>query len=149
MATASCITDAIINNLSAASVIGGCQVAAHYAIMETVGACCGVVQYIGDESARVQFSNEREVTMFHSIRLYVKDKSTNAKLIERQVQQLRDITACSIWGDPTLQHGADPETVTVNSIVFERDLDTAFDAGGHTWYLINGVIETILWPDNT
>ena len=149
MPTASSITDALINNLSATSAIGGCQVATHYAILESTTACCGVVQYISDETERVQYANGREVTMLHSVRLYIKDRSGNAKLIERQAQQLRDITACSLWSDPNLQHGADPETVTVNAIAFGKDLDTAFDAGGATWYLVEGVIETILWPDNT
>jgi hypothetical protein len=147
MATASSVTDALINNLSAASVIGSCRVKTHYAVLES-GSQAGVVQWLSDETERVQFANGRQITMSHSLRLYVKDLSGNAKLIERQTQQLRDISACSLWADPNLQHGSNPETVTVDSIAFARDLDTAFDTGGATWYLVDGVITTVLWPDN-
>ena len=147
MATASSVTDALINNLSAASVIGSCRVATHYAVLES-GSQAGVVQWLGDETERVQFTNGRQINMLHSVRLYVKDLSGNAKLIDRQITQLRDIAACSIWFDSNLQHGSNPETVTVDSIAFDRDLDIAFDTGGNTWYLVNGVIATVLWPDN-
>jgi len=148
LATASSVTDGIINNLSAASAIGSCRVATHYAVLKS-GSAVGVVQWLADETNRVQYANGREITMLHSLLLFVKDRSGNAKLIERQMQQLRDVATCSLWNDPCLQHGATPETVTLDSIAFERDLEVAFDAGGHTWYRANGEIQTTLWPDNT
>lgn len=144
--SASAITDALIDNLSAASVIGACQVGTHWAILETTSGCCAVINFSVLESNRWAMNNQHERLYTHEITYFVKDTSGNAKIIERQTQGLIDTSVCSLESDPTLQ-GAE-NIRELGQITVSHDPKTVAEMGGATWYMAEMSVNTKEWPDN-
>lgn len=142
--SASDISDSLVTNLGAASVFGSNQVATHFQILEQTSACCAVVGFVGLVDSPDRFGNARETVYTHFIKLYVKDTSGNAQTIQTQLQGMVDKAACSLRVDRTLQGDADIREV--NEFSFTHDVETAFEAGGATWFLADGLITTTEWP---
>ena len=143
--SASAITDALINNLSAASAIGSCQVATHYAVLETTAACAGVVTFSGVECAPWTHGNAFERFYTHRLSLYVKDRSGNVLLLERDWLALFDTAVCSLESDRNL---GSEDTREISTLTGNHDPETVTQAGGATWYTGTIDIRTRVWPDN-
>lgn len=145
--SASAISDGIITNLSAASVVGASQVATHWGVLETTGACAAVVIFRGLESTPWALGNRRERFYTHRATLYVKDRSGNATLLERDIQALTDKSVCSLELDRGLQ--GNPDIWEVSSITGEHDPTNTVEAGGAMWYFATLDIRTREWPGNS
>ena len=144
--SASAITDAIIDNLSATSAIGSCQVSTHYAVLEQTSGCCAVVSLAGVTDTPFTFQNQRTRAYTHSIEFYVKDRGGDAFKMERLVQQLVDVSVCSLSVDRTLQGASDIREVS--EIRVSHDIGAIAETGGISFYIATGEIDTVEWPDN-
>lgn len=142
--SASDISDSLVTNLGAASVFGSTQVATHFQILESTSACCAVVGFVGLVDSPYTFGNGRKTEYTHFIKLYVKDTSGNARTIQADLQGMVDKAACSLRVDRILQGAASIREV--NEFSFTHDVETAFEAGGATWFLADGLITTTEWP---
>lgn len=145
--TASAISDALIDNLSATSAIGSCQVATHFLVMEQTSACCAVVTFAGLIDDPETFGNVRETDYTHDIQWFVKDTSGNATIIERQLQELVDVSVCSLRDDRWLQGASNVRQL--NQIRVSHDVEFVATTGrGVDWYMATGQVDTTEWPGN-
>lgn len=144
--SASAITDRLIDNLSAASVIGACQVATHFAVLEATNACAGVVVFTGMESDPWAMGNQHQRFYTHQVQLFVKDRSGNSELIERDFQKMFDASVCSIETDRNL---GNEDIYEITSLNGSHDPNTLLNTAGHTWSWGTLDIRTREWPTNT
>jgi hypothetical protein len=144
--SASSITDGIINNLSAVSAIGSCQVDTNWSVLETTAACAGVVTLPAMESAPWAMNNQHERFYTHRVSLYVKDRGGNGVLLERDIQGLIDTSVCSLESDRALQGSEDIREIS--TLTAAHDAERSVQAGGATWYVATIDIRTREWPDN-
>lgn len=144
--SASGITRGIIDNLSATSAIGSCQVATNWSVLETTGACAAVVTLKSMESSPWAYNNQHERFYTHTATLYIKDRSGNAPLMEQDIQRLIDTSVCSIESDRTLQGAENIREVSTLSV--SHDAQSTLETGGATWYYATLDIRTREWPDN-
>jgi len=142
--SACAISQGLINNLSATSVIGSCQVGTNWSVLETTSACCAVVTFIGLESVPWALNNQHERTYRHRIFLYVKDRGGNGLLLEPDSQALFDTAVCSIETDRTMQGDIDIREVV--GISGTRDPENSLEIGGANWFETQIVTSITEWP---
>lgn len=140
------IRQGLINNLSAASAIGGCQVATNFKVLETTSACCGVVMFRSMTQTPWAMGNQWERMYTHRTNLFVKSQETNSETIEDEMQALIDTTVCSLESDRALQ--GDEDVRELISMAVEHDPETILVAAGHSWYAATVDTVTREWPTN-
>lgn len=138
--TASAIRDACVTNLSAASCIGPNQVSNNYAVMESVAACCAVVNVIGFISNPMTFGNNRRGTATILAELKLKDTGDPVTLMNN-VPALTDKVIQSLESDDTLQ-GAVQGIERIEAV---WDPNIAETIGGATWIPVDLTVECSWW----
>ena len=144
--SASGITQGIIDNLSAVSAIGSCQVATNWSVLEETNACCAVISGVNLNSDPWAMGGQHERIYDHTLTLYVKDRSGNARTINDEMQQFIDTAVCSLEADKTLQGNIDIREF--RNLTVSYDPFTTLDTGGATWYFANMSIFVREWPTN-
>jgi hypothetical protein len=82
----------------------------------------------------------------HQVLLYVKDRSGNARVLERDLQKLVDVSVCSLESDRALQGAENIREVSTLSLT--HDPVSTLESGGAIWYFATLEIRTREWPDN-
>lgn len=126
--SASAIARGLINNLSAASVIGGCAVSTNYEVLETSSGCCAVVTWTDIISVPISFGMDTAEDYAHYLEIYIRDEG-NSTTTMNNVYALADKVVNSIISDQTIQG-----TVSmVSRIQGARRPHEAIEIGGQFW----------------
>ena len=141
------ITQGIIDNLSAASAIGACQVATHWAVLESSPCQCAVVSGVNLNSDPWALGGQHERIYEHQVILYVKDRSGNSRIINDQMQQLIDTSVCSLETDKTLQGNIDIREFQRLTVNYDPSVRVQITAGA-AWYFADMSIFVREWPTN-
>ena len=95
------VIDAVIANISAASVLSACAVGKDYSVMESAASAAAVVSYTGMRSSSDTFSTrERLITI--RCELFVKDVTSPSAMMD-YVSDISDMIVSSLEDDLTLQ----------------------------------------------
>lgn len=141
-ATASAITDAIITNLTATSVMGIKSACTNYKVVET-SVCTAVVGWQAHASFPIAMGGGKERQWTHVIELFIKDRSTDPAGTMNKTIQLVDKVVASLESDDTLQGTVD----TIMEIRGGRTPGEALSVGGNTWLPMTIEIDTKSLPE--
>lgn len=140
MTTASAIKDALITNLSAASVFGPEQVSTDYGVMESTSACCCVVSITSYENNAMTFGNNRHEMYNAFLQAYIKDTGNHPQL-KRDVFTVMDKMIATLKTDDELQGTAKG----LGRVQIEHDPELMYSNGGPVFALVEMLVEVVLW----
>ena len=139
-ATASAIKDALITNLSAASVFGSANVSTTYEVLEMTSACCCVVSWQGYENRAMTFGNQRTEVWTFLLEAKVKDLGDPYQLTLNTFTVIDKLIA-TLKADDTLQGTA----MGLGRVEANRTPGEAETVGGATWLPIDTLVEVMVW----
>ncbi len=137
----SAIADAIITMLSAASAIGIDAVSKDYKVLETTGASCCVVNWLGFNEKRITFGGDDEIIWTHIIHGFAKDEGDANAALQRVIA-FPDTILTTLRSDDTLL-GTVEKIVAIRG---NRDPELAIRAGGATWLPVFFEVDSQEWP---
>lgn len=142
MTTASALKDALITNLSAASVFGPGQVANTYDVMELTSGCCCIVNWQDYQNEAMTFGNNRREAWTFLLEAKVKDQGDPFQLTENTFTVIDRIIA-TLKTDDTLQG----EAKGIGQVAANRVPGEAETIGGMTWLPVDVLVEILTWDE--
>lgn len=140
MTTASALKDALITNLSAASVFGAGQVAITYDVMESTSGCCCIVNWQELQSESMTFGNNRREIWTFLLEAKVKDLGDPFQLTANTFAVIDKIVA-TFKTDDRLQG----EAQGIGRLAANRVPGEAETIGGATWLPVDVLVEVLTW----
>lgn len=137
--SASAIIDGFINSLSAASVLGACNISKDYRVLERATACCMVVSWTDFGSSETAFGGQEDYTWTFLLEGFIKDTGDPTAAMVNNIKFI-DVVASGLSNDRTIQG-----TVTkINEVRASRVPGVALqNNSGITFLPINVEVEVV------
>ena len=136
------IVNAIVTNLSAASVLGSGRAAKDYSVIETTQEPTAVIGFRSMAGQRDTFGGLDSAAWVYRAEVFFKDKGSSSALMDAIVTTSGKVYD-SLRSDDTLQGTVEQ----IFAIRAERTPGEAFQTGTVTLYKVDFEIDVLEWPD--